>query len=133
MRLLMYISHTTRLTCSLLLVPVFPCLLSLMRTYEVLSKVAGLGIFCVIGALIIIFTFGPLEASFQDIADLDTVNLPELPGVLGVSAFLLAIHAAVMSFAEETDDKAVLTSALRWGCFLVVTMNVILAVFGYFL
>ena len=38
-----------------------------------------------------------------------------------------------MSFAEETDDKAVLKSTLRWGCGIVVVMNIALAVFGYFL
>lgn len=113
-------------------VPVIPCLLSLLRTYDGLSKVAGLGIFCVAAALIIIFTFGPLESSFQDVGDLDAANLSELPGVLGVSAFLLAIQPAVMSFAEETDDKAVLKSALKWGCGIVVVMNIALAVFGYF-
>ncbi|GMH77108.1 hypothetical protein TL16_g07296 [Triparma laevis f. inornata] len=118
-----------------ILIPVLPCLLSLLRTFDILAKVASLGIFCVVGALIIIFTFGPIESNggFVDVFDLDAASMSELPGVLGVSAFLLAIHPAVMSMAEETDDEEELVSALGWGCFVVITVNTGLALFGYFL
>ncbi|GMI03422.1 hypothetical protein TrVE_jg5906 [Triparma verrucosa] len=118
----------------LIVVPLLPCLLSLLRTYEILAKVASLGIFCVVGALLIIFTFGPIESTgFISLGDLDAANMSELPGVLGVSAFLLAIHPAVMSMAEETDDEDELKSALGWGCFAVITVNTSLALFGYLL
>ena len=82
-----------------------------------------------------IFFFGPYY-SWSDhpaFSELDAFTFSQLPSIIGVSAFLLAIHAAVISFAEETSNDNEIRSALRWGCICVVITNVILAFVGYLL
>lgn len=123
------------LVLSLVIVPGLPCLLSLLRTYDVLARIASVGVLCVVAALGVIFFFGPYY-SWSDhpaFSELDAFTFSQLPSIIGVSAFLLAIHAAVISFAEETSNDNEIRSALRWGCICVVITNVILAFVGYLL
>ncbi|GMH48133.1 hypothetical protein TrRE_jg353 [Triparma retinervis] len=129
------LGYDAPLALKLIIVPGLPCLLSLLRTYDVLARVASLGILCVVAALGVIFFFGPYYSwEFRPaFSSLDAFNFAELPSIIGVSAFLLAIHAAVISFAEETTNTKEIRSALRWGCVVVVLANVVLAFIGYVL
>jgi amino acid permease len=120
----------------ILVVPVLPCFLVLLRTYEKLAKVASTGVLCVFSAFLVILVVGPIYSDFQPASSLKAFDLEQLPGVLGISAFLLAIHSAVMSFAGELEHKLPLPkmkAAIFAGCIIVSLSNVGIAVYGYFL
>ena len=121
---------------SFLVTPVLPCLLVLLRTYENLAKVASTGVICVMISFLTIFIVGPIYSTPPPVSSLTVFDVSKLPQVLGISAFLLAIHSAVMSFAGELSPflpAPKMRRTIALGCIIVSISNITIALYGYFL
>ena len=117
----------------LFVVPGLPCLLVLLRTYNFLARVASIGVFCVFLTITAIIIAGPIYSEFQPIGSLDSVSVSKLPDIAGIASFLLCIHPTVISMAEEAKTRQEMHRVTYWGCFIVVSVNLTLALYGYLL